>query len=146
MTHFSANGRLFFQKCKRARCSGHPGPLTGRDREAYRNCRRRTFKNMNNVLKKKQKKRDMQVTADLFFRERAMMMILSFLYIVFCKRPKRHSFLNRFYRERAVGISFHIWAFASGREDFSVDTFFRERALIFFQKCKRARCSGHPVF
>ena len=74
----------------------------------------------------------MHVTADLLFRERAMMMILSFLYIVFCKRAKRLSLLNRFYREWAVGISFHIWAFASGREDFSVDTFFRERALIFF--------------
>ena len=37
------------------------------------------------------KKRDMQVTADLLFRERAMMMIFSFLYIVFCKRAKRLS-------------------------------------------------------
>jgi len=37
----------------------------------------------------KKKKRDMQVTADLLFREQAMRMIFSFLYIVFCKRSKR---------------------------------------------------------
>ena len=30
----------------------------------------------------------MQVTADLLFREPAMMMIFSFLYIVFCKGAK----------------------------------------------------------
>ena len=42
---------------------------------------------------------------------------------VFCKRVKRLSFLNRFYRERAVGISFHKWAFASGQEDFLLTHF-----------------------
>ena len=73
----------------------------------------------NHGLPPQKKKSDMQVTADLLFRERAMMMIFSFLYIVFCKRAKRLSVFEQILPRAGGGNFFSYMAF-------------RERARRFF--------------
>ena len=62
-----------------------------------------------------------------------------FLYLVFCKRAKRLSFFEQILPRAGGGNFFSYMGFRERARRFSVDTFFRERALIFFQKCKRAR-------
>ena len=95
-------------------------------------------KNFQKHEQRLKKKCDMQVTANLLFHERAMMMIFSFLYIVFCKRAKRLLFFEQILPRAGGGNFFSYMGFRERARRFSVDTFFRERALIFCQKCKRA--------
>ena len=66
----------------------------------------------------------MQVTADLLFREQAMMMILSFLYIVFCKRAKRLSVFEQILPRAGGGNFFSYMGLARAGEKFFLLTHF----------------------